>query len=76
MDLVALTMTTFYSSNVYDYLDDLTSRDGLEIVLAECPEPLRTKLKSAIERIDKEFLAGTEDDATRSLGYYFRIGVR
>jgi hypothetical protein len=64
-----------YAFTVDDYTNDLTARDGLEIVLAGCPEPLRTKLKSAIEETDKKFLAGTQDDATRSLENYFRIGA-
>ncbi len=62
-----------YTATVDDYTNDLTARDALEIVLAECPEPLRTKLKSAIEQADKEFLAGTQDDADHSLETYFRI---
>ena len=62
-----------YEYTVDDYTDDLTSRDGLEIALAECPEPLLAKLKSAVEQADKEFLAGTQDDVTHSLEEYFRI---
>jgi len=62
-----------YTGTVNDYTNDLTTRDALEIVLAECPEPLRTKLKSAIEQADKEFLCGTQDDANHSLEIYYRI---
>lgn len=64
-----------YAFSVYDYLNDLTGRDGLEAVLKKCPQPLRTKMKSAVEEADKEFLAGTQDDATRSLKNHFRIGA-
>jgi hypothetical protein len=62
-----------YVSTVYDYTNDLTGRDALELVLAECQEPLRTKLRLFIEEADGQFLARTREDAGRSLERYFRI---
>jgi len=62
-----------YSLTIDDYTNDLTGRDGLEFVLANCQGPLRAKLEADITRSDEIFLAGTEEDATESLGQFFRI---
>src|SRR5438105_15639701 len=58
---------------VEDYTNDLMGRDGLEIVLAECREPLRSKLKLYIEEADKEFLARTQEDVGQTLERYSSI---
>jgi hypothetical protein len=57
------------SLDIDKYRNDVDARDGLEIVLAKCPEPLRAKLNACIEMSDKEFIAGTTEDITNSLGY-------
>ncbi|HYM16996.1 MAG TPA: hypothetical protein VEU06_00410 [Micropepsaceae bacterium] len=62
-----------YTLTVDDYTNDLTARDGLEIILAHCPEPLCAKLRLAIETADKEFLARTQEDLDHALERYFRI---
>jgi hypothetical protein len=62
-----------YPMTVDDYTNDLTTRDGLEIVLAQCPEPLRAKLKLHIQKADSEFLVQTQEDAQHALESYFRI---
>ena len=58
---------------VDDYTNDLISRDGLEVVLSECPEPLCTKLRLSIEIADNQFLARTLEDVEHTLGQYFQI---
>jgi hypothetical protein len=58
------------SEDIDDYRNDLDARDGLEIVLAKCPEPLRAKLNAWIEMSDKEFIAGTTEDIANSLGHF------
>jgi hypothetical protein len=65
-----------YIMTVDDYTNDLTARDGLEIVLTKCPERLGTKLRAHIELADQEFLARTLDDVEHTLGHYFRIDRR
>ena len=62
-----------YRPTIDDYTNDLTGRDGLEIVLTECDEPLRAKLMILIEKADSEFLARTQDDSGSALGRYYRI---
>lgn len=62
-----------YRGTIDDYTNDLTTRDGLEVVLRECDEPLRTKLVTLIEQADGEFLAATQVDTGRVLRRYFRI---
>jgi hypothetical protein len=62
-----------YPMVVEDYLNDLTARDGLEIVLADCPEVLRPKVEHAIGEADKEFFARTQADLERTLERCFRI---
>lgn len=56
-----------YETTVDDYINDLTSRDGLEIVLSECPEPLWAKLSLSIEKADNQFLAQTLEDVEHTL---------
>ena len=60
-----------YRMTIDDYTNDLTSRDALEIVLAECPEPLRARLRLLIEQADTEFHARTQEDVAHTLGRYF-----
>ena len=62
-----------YAATVDDYTNDLVTRDGLEIVLAECQEPLRCKLQARIERLDEEFLRQTEADNEDRLGRYYQV---
>jgi hypothetical protein len=62
-----------YKLTIDDYTNDLTSRDALKTVLAQCPEPLRTKLRLRIERADSEFAMLTKEDVDRTLGRYFQI---
>src|SRR5579862_2253670 len=62
-----------YTLTVDEYTNDLTSRDGLEIVVAECDEPLRSKLDLYVMHADREFLARTRDDIEGFVGRYFRI---
>jgi hypothetical protein len=63
-----------YMLTVDDYTNNLCARDGLEIVLAGCQEPLRAKLRLVTEEADKEFLAKTQEGVGHALGRYFRIG--
>ena len=63
-----------YPLTVDDYTNDLTSRDGLEIVLAKCPEPLCARLKQAIGEADATFREGTIEDAAHALEAHFQIG--
>ena len=62
-----------YNFTVDDYTNDLTARDALEIVLAECPAPLRAKLRFHVEAADKEFLTRTQEDVCHALEHYFKI---
>ncbi len=62
-----------YIHTIDDYTNDLTGRDALEIVLMECPEPLRSELEVLIGRADSEFVARTKEDSGCTLGRYFRI---
>jgi hypothetical protein len=40
-----------YRGTIDDYTNDLTKRDGLEIVLSRCHEPLRAKLGAHTKRL-------------------------
>ncbi|WP_343713668.1 hypothetical protein [Inquilinus sp.] len=62
-----------YTGTIDDYTNDLTGRDALAIVLAECPEPLHSKLKNLVDNFDGEFAARTQDDTECLLIRYFRI---
>jgi hypothetical protein len=59
-----------YDLSIDDYTNDLIARDGLERTLAECQQPLRTKLLSWIEVADQEFIANTQDDVDGALGRF------
>src|ERR1700683_2467610 len=62
-----------YALTIDDYTNDLTSRDGLEIVLAKCEEPIRTKLAPYVNDADKEVLARTQEDAGGTVTRYSSI---
>jgi hypothetical protein len=62
-----------YGLTVDDYTNDLTTRDGLAIVILECPSALRDRLQAAIEDADVRFREGTVEDCDGLLGEYFSI---
>ena len=62
-----------YVLTVDDFTNDLTARDGLEIVLGWCEGTLHAKLKAPIEQADGEFIARTRDDDGSILGRFYRI---
>jgi hypothetical protein len=62
-----------YQDTVDDYTNDLTARDGLAIVLSECPSPLRERLRPLIDDADNCFRDGTIDDQEGRLSRFFRI---
>jgi|SRR5450755_1408692 hypothetical protein len=62
-----------YNLTIDDYMNDLTARDALEIVLAKSAEPLRTKLKVYIETSDRQFIAGTEVDIGSVIARFYLI---
>ncbi len=65
-----------YQFSVDDYANDLTSRDGLELVLRRCQPPLKAKLLSYIELADQEFARRTKSDDQEVLAQFFRIDAR
>lgn len=62
-----------YNLTIDDYMNDLTARDALEIVLAISAEPLRSKLKVYIETSDRQFIAGTEVDIGSVIARFYLI---
>jgi hypothetical protein len=62
-----------YVATIEDYTNDLTARDGLEMVLGQCQGPLHAKLKASIEQADREFLVRTRNDDDDALGQLYRI---
>lgn len=62
-----------YEMTVDDYTNDLTARDGLELVLAMCQEPLRSKLRARVAAADDELRHRTMDDDEGAVGRYFRV---
>jgi hypothetical protein len=62
-----------YTDTIDDYTNDLTARDGLEIALARCDEPLRNKLRLAIDACDFDFLARTTEDGGAAINRYCNI---
>ena len=62
-----------YSLSIDDYTNDLTSRDGLELVLAACAASLRDKLHPWVDAADREFTERTETDADEAFGHFYRV---
>jgi hypothetical protein len=58
---------------VDDYTNDLTARDGLELVLAKCQEPLRGKVRVLVEAADDDFRRRTVEDEAGAVPRYFRV---
>ncbi len=62
-----------YRLTVDDYTNDLTARDGLELVLARCQEPLRSRLRVVVEAADEEFRSRTLKDDAGAVARYYQI---
>jgi hypothetical protein len=62
-----------YELTMDDYTNDLTVRDGLEMVLAKCGEPLRSKIRMLVEAADKKFRCRTVEDEAGAVARYFRV---
>ncbi|MEV7801373.1 hypothetical protein AB0O28_00300 [Microbispora sp. NPDC088329] len=57
---------------VYEYLNDLTVRDGLEEYCEVSSGKLRAKLRCALDRLDERYRAVTYEDGGAELGQYWR----
>ncbi|WP_327586284.1 hypothetical protein OHA25_04085 [Nonomuraea sp. NBC_00507] len=57
---------------VYEYLNDLTVRDGLEEYCDALQGTVRTKLTSALDRLDERYRAVTHEDGGAELAQYWR----
>ncbi|MGW4792968.1 hypothetical protein ACWEPC_11215 [Nonomuraea sp. NPDC004297] len=57
---------------VYEYINDLTVRDGLEEYCEALQGMARTKLAGALDRLDERFRAVTYEDGGAELGRYWR----
>lgn len=45
-----------FDTNIYDYQNDVWVRQSLQEILQATPEPLRSKIKSFVNDIDRRFL--------------------
>lgn len=57
---------------VYEYINDLTVRDGLEEYCEALQGMARTQLAGALDRLDERFRAVTYEDGGAELGRYWR----
>ncbi|WP_344579992.1 hypothetical protein [Nonomuraea roseoviolacea] len=57
---------------VYEYLNDLTVRDGLGEYCEALQETARTKLAGALDRLDERYRAVTHEDGGAELAQYWR----
>jgi len=66
-----------YHDSIYEYTNDLGTRDTLENVLQQVPQPLHDRLNGVLHSIDRRFIDRTTS-IQRSLGtsqypWWFRI---
>jgi hypothetical protein len=57
---------------VYEYLNDLTVRDGLEEYCEALQGPARTQFTRTLDRLDERFHAVTREDGGAELAQYWR----
>ncbi|MFI0452199.1 hypothetical protein [Actinomadura sp. 6N118] len=57
---------------VYEYMNILTVRDGIEELLDAMPPALRTKIDRCVGRLDARYRAVTHEDGGTELSYYYR----
>lgn len=62
-----------YAATIYEYANDLTRRDALEIVLGKWHEPLRDKVLRLIGQADHEFFIRTHADTYGVLPRHIRV---
>jgi hypothetical protein len=71
---LALTVNS-YEVGIDDYTNDLTSRDALEEVVADCEDAaLRTKLVEKLAAEDALFRDSTEEDGGAAVRPFYRFG--
>src|SRR5215469_12338648 len=56
-----------YEDSIYEYTNDLSTRDILEAVVQQAPPPLRDRLSEVLHPIDRRFIDAT-NAVQRSLG--------
>lgn len=63
-----------YDGVIEEYLDDMTSRDALKLVLTElAPPAIVEELRQRVSQADETFRQNTQADEARKLRKYFRI---
>ena len=65
-----------YPMTIDDYTNDVTARDGLDLVLKWTSDRAREVVGDAISEADETFKASTVDDGGDAVSRYFRIGDR
>jgi hypothetical protein len=48
-----------YPGSIYDYTNDLSTRDILQIIIDQCSSPIREKILSVISNWDSQFIKAT-----------------
>jgi len=65
-----------YALFVYEYLNDLTTRDLVEELLDSVPKSLQKKIAISVQPLDARFKAATEPDDDSRLSRYFRVRAK
>ena len=62
-----------YELTIDDFTNDLTGRDGLELLLDWASPPLAADLRLRVDAVDVQYREGTVEDGGEALGRYFRV---
>jgi hypothetical protein len=62
-----------YNGVIDEYLDDLTCRDALQLVLGRAPESVRARLEHLVNESDQLYRTDTIPDGDQKLRRFFKI---
>jgi hypothetical protein len=62
-----------YDGTIEEYLNDLTSRDGLELIIDRAPDSVRLGLERLVAETDEIYRRETVEDVEQRLRHFFRI---
>ncbi len=62
-----------YEATVDDYTNDLTARQGLDLLLRHCHSPTAQRVAAVLEPLDRRFRDGTDPDLEQVLSRFYRV---
>lgn len=56
-----------YTDSIYEYINDLSIRNLIQLVISESPPQLRSKIENLVSSMDKRFLSASDEAKKKML---------